>query len=197
MVPEAIQKFIDGFSKLPAVGPRMATRLAFYLLNMDRQSIENLENSFKELGNLKRCEKCFFFKGPDNCVFCENKSRDPNIIAIVEKETDILSIEKTGSFKGGYLVLGKLPEKGVLESIHKLRLATLKTRIKKEFGGRIKEIIIALDPGSFGDFIAGEIKRDFKSLSKKITRLGRGIPTGGEIEFADEETLSSALERRD
>jgi recombination protein RecR len=129
------------------------------------------------------------------CDICSNPNRQQNIIAIVEKETDLISIERTKKFKGRYLVLGELTKTGVLESVQKLRLNHLKNWIKKEFG-QAEEIIIAINPTTYGDLNASIIAKELSGFAKKITRLGRGIPTGGEIEFADEETLSSALERR-
>ncbi|MDI6821226.1 MAG: toprim domain-containing protein [Patescibacteria group bacterium] len=198
MIPESIQKFIDSFSKLPSLGPRLVTRLAFFLLNLDRATLNNLVSALNGLKELDRCGQCFFLKNGNEklCDICSDQKRDHDIIAIIEKETDLISIEKTGRFKGNYLILGELNERGVLESIQKLRLKQLKDRINKEMGGKIKEIIIALNPNTFGDFVADLIRQEFKNLAEKITRLGRGIPTGGEIEFADEETLNSALERR-
>jgi len=199
MVPEAIQKFIDVFSRLPSIGPRLATRLAFYLLNLDRQTLDDLEKTINGLKHLNRCQRCFFFKNENAqlCHICGDPRRNKKIIAIVEGEIDLLSIEATGRFQGHYLILGELAEAGVLESSQKLKLQNLKERIKKEMeGGQAQEIIIALNPNAFGDFMAGLIQEEFKTLASKITRLGRGIPTGGEIEFADKETLSNALERR-
>ncbi|MEK7086835.1 MAG: toprim domain-containing protein, partial [Patescibacteria group bacterium] len=159
---------------------------------------KNLELSFANLKTLNRCPRCFFLKEARKnlCSFCSDPKRDKNIIAVVEKETDLLSIEKTGNFQGHYLVLGELPERGILESAQKLRLQTLKERIKKELNGKAKEIIAAVNLTTFGDFTTHIIGQEFKELAEKITRLGRGIPTGGEIEFADEETLAQALERR-
>ncbi|PIP29700.1 recombination protein RecR [Candidatus Jorgensenbacteria bacterium CG10_big_fil_rev_8_21_14_0_10_54_38] len=197
MLPASIKKFIEGFSKLPSLGPRLATRLAFYLLNLDRAELASLIDALGGLKRLNRCPRCFFFKEANAalCTICANPARATGTIAVVERETDLLAIEKTGKFGGQYLILGELPEKGIFESTHKLRLAALKRHIG-EGGGHLKELIIALSPTSFGDFAADVIGQEFKGLAEKITRLGRGIPTGGEIEFADEETLSSALERR-
>ncbi len=197
MIPKEIQNFIDEFSKLPAIGPRMATRLAFFILRLDKSNFINLELALKKLGQFAKCERCFFLKDKNEkfCSICSNSQRNPKTIAIVEKETDLLTLEKTGRFKGHYLILGELSERGVLETVQKLRIKTLKKRIEKEFG-KIDEIIIALNLNTFGDFAADMLRQEFKELANKITRLGRGIPTGGEIEFADEETLSSALERR-
>ncbi|MEK7464701.1 MAG: toprim domain-containing protein [Patescibacteria group bacterium] len=195
MIPESIKYFIERFSKLPSLGPRLATRLAFYLASADKNDLDALEKAVGNLKKINRCGQCFFLSdGKDLCGICSNPKRDKSVIAIVEKETDLMSLEQTGNFKGHYLVLGELTERGSLEVAQKLRLQTLKDKIKNS--GKAKEIIVALSPSTFGDFVGGLIKQEFKDLSEKITRLGRGIPTGGEIEFADEETLSQALERR-
>ncbi len=198
MIPEPIQKFIENFSRLPSLGPRLVTRLAFYLLNLDSSTFKNLETSFSGLKTLDRCKRCFFFKETKKpaCDLCLDQRRNKNIIAIVEKETDLLSLEKTGKFRGQYLVLGELAERGLLSSGQKLRLQVLKNRIQEELGGAAEEIIVAVSPNALGDLTADLIRREFQPLAKKISRLGRGIPTGGEIEFADEDTLANALEYR-
>lgn len=198
MIPEQIKKFIETFSRLPSIGPRLATRLSFYLLGLDKAERKELEMALAGLNTLDRCPRCFFLKSEHKtvCDICANPQRDPFTIALVEKETDIISLERAHKFNGHYLIVGELPDKGTLESVHKLRLQHLRTRIENELGGKANELVIALNPTTFGDFVASIIKQDFKNLAKKITRLGRGIPTGGEIEFADEETLGSALERR-
>ena len=115
---------------------------------------------------------------------------------VVEKETDLLSLENTGKFTGRYLIIGGNSKTGTLEEWQKLRLQSLKQFIEKEFAGQAQEIIIAFNPTSAGDFSAALIEKELKGFTKKISRLGRGLPTGGEIEFADDETLGSALERR-
>lgn len=198
MIPKPIKKFIDAFSQLPALGPRQATRLAFYLTSLPKATLHELEMSLKELKDLGRCERCLFLKENELkvCRICGDPKRDKDIIAIVEKETDLLSLEKLGAYTGHYFILGKLAEKGVLETAQKLRLEHLKSRIKSE-GGIIKELIIALNPSAIGDFTADMIKREFRELAGKITRLSRGLPTGGEIEFADESTLESSFEHRE
>lgn len=122
---------------------------------------------------------------------------------IVEKETDLISIERTKKFKGRYLILGDLKKGGFLEPEQKLRLNNLKSFIKKSCPDpaegkpcQIEEIIIATNPTTYGDLNAMIIQKELEGYAKKFSRLGRGIPTGGEIEFADEETLEQALERR-
>lgn len=198
MLSLKIQRFIEVFSKLPSIGPRQAHRLAFYLVNLSKEDFKKLELALTDLKNIDRCPRCFFIKSKDQkmCSFCEDPARDNGIVAIIEKETDLISLEKVGVFKGQYLVIGESSGRGALTSSQKLRLKSLKERIQKDKGGRIKEIILALGPTAEGDFLADLIKRGFKDNALKITRLGRGLPTGADIEFADEETLISAFERR-
>lgn len=198
MLPEPIRQFVSLFSRLPSIGPRLATRLALHLIGLDRPSLHALASAVDGLKTLDRCPRCFFLKDENSaaCDICSDTKRDAAAIAVVEKETDVFSIERTGKFKGQYMLIGELPEKGVLEESHKARIAHLKARIAKGPGGKAKEILIALNPNSFGDFMADIIRRECAGSAERITRIGRGIPTGGEIEFADEETLGSALERR-
>ena len=133
MLPEPIKKFIEIFSTLPSIGTRQATRLAFKLINSGRAKIEETAEAVSDLKYLKICSRCFFVhQNKDNlCNICSDKNRRQNIIAIVEKETDLISLERTKKFKGRYLVLGELSKTGVLESVQKLRLNHLKDWIKK------------------------------------------------------------------
>lgn len=175
----------------------MATRLSFYLSSLDKNSLKELEDALGDLKKISRCPNCFFLKsGGHFCPICTDLKRDKGLIAILEKDTDLLSIEKTRNFKGQYLIIGELNEREGLSSAHKLRIKHLKERIKRDLNGKAKEIILALNPTAFGNFTSDLLRKEFESYALKITRLGRGIPTGGEIEFADEETLSQALERR-
>lgn len=216
LLPDPIKKFIDIFSALPSIGSRQATRLAFKLISGGRAKIEETAQAVSDLRYLKTCSECFFVHSnrENLCDICRDPKRNKNIIMIVEKETDLISLERTGRFKGRYLVLGELTKTGVLESIHKLRLNHLKSSARKQMekisvnqrppAGEnqresallFEEIIIALNPSTYGDLNSSMIAKELAGAAKKITRLGRGIPTGGEIEFADEETLGQALERR-
>lgn len=198
MLPQPVKKFIDVFSELPGIGPRQATRLAFKLVGGGKNKIEELAKTIHELRNLKICANCFFIhsNAENLCDICKNSNRKKEIIMIVEKETDLISLERPKKFNGRYLILGELTKNGILESGQKLRLNNLKNFINKELAGSAEEIIIATNPTTYGDLNASIIARELNGFAKKITRLGRGIPTGGEIEFTDEETLSSALERR-
>jgi recombination protein RecR len=198
MTPDALQRFIERFSRLPSLGPRLATRLGFFLAGHDAAFIEELAASVKALATLERCPRCFFFKqaGAAMCSICANPERDRMTIAIIEKETDLISIEKTGKYAGTYFLLGELPERGVLTEVERERIACLARLIDTELGGKAAEIIVAVSQDTFGDFATEALKHELGGRAKRITRLGRGIPTGGAIEFADEETLGSALTRR-
>jgi len=205
-LPEAVQRLIHQLSDLPGIGPRQATRLAFHLVNRGPAAIRSLAEELGELETIKICERCFFVHENKDalCDTCKNPARDQRIIMVVEKETDLLSIENTGKFTGRYLVLGAIPRTGLLEDAQKLRLQNLRRFIEKELGGpsassghgKAEEIILGMSPTHVGDFNATLVARELAPLAKKMTRLGRGLPTGGEIEFADDETLGSALERR-
>ena len=232
--PLSIQKLIDLFSKFPTVGPRTASRFVFYLAGKSKEEVDKLAAAIVDLKkNVKSCRLCFnpfeptqvssspakvsekfrragFGAGEGEgelCEICSNPTRDKSLLCIVEKEIDLLSIEKTKKYKGLYFILGgqfsKL-KKAALEKFTQLnsakgnltglRTKELEERIKSH--PEIKEIIIALNSTTEGEATTLYLERLLKPFNKKITRLGRGLPVGGELEYADEETLSSALEGR-
>lgn len=197
-LPGSLRALIEELSELPSIGPRQATRLAFYLAQKGGQQVLDLAKNLEGLKNIKLCERCFFVHENSGslCEICANKDRNPDKIMIVEKETDLISIENTNKFNGRYLILGVIPKTGILEELQKMRLESLKSFIKKELSSQAEEIILALNPTSIGDWNAGVLKKELEPYAKKITRLGRGLPTGGEIEFADDETLEGALNAR-
>jgi len=197
ILSEKIKKAVSALVELPGIGPRHATRLSFFLVSSPGK-LRNLISALSILSDVKICPRCFFIieNGDPLCRFCSDPSRDFKTIAIVEKETDLISLERTNKFKGRYLVLGDLKKNGVLEDEQSKRLASLKKFILEELGGQAEEIILAINPTTFGDFSASFLEKELRQFSKHFTRLARGIPSGGEIEFADEETLSSALEHR-
>lgn len=188
MLPEPIKKFVDAFAKLPGVGPRQATRMAFHLSSQGQADIAELSEAVDGLNSLFVCSACFAATpNSEVCSICSDPNRRHDLIAIVEKETDLISLEKAKKFDGRYLVLGELKKDGFLTNVQKLRLRTLKN---------VQEAILAMNPTTYGDINASLIAQELKESVAKLTRLGRGIPTGGEIEFADEETLSSAIQNR-
>ena len=198
MIPQAILTLIDRLARLPSVGPRLATRLAFRLAGSDRAAAAGLAEAFAALMKIERCDRCFFFKptAEATCPLCTNPERNPSAVAIVGKETDLMAIEKAGVWKGRYLVFGEPAERGALGAAERLRLDALETRIRDELGGQIEEICIALPPTGAGDFTATLITQRFQPLAKRITRIGRGVPTGADLEFADAETLAGSFTGR-
>ncbi len=200
MYPEPIKKISKILSEFPGIGPRQAIRIAFYLANQGKNLANNLEEALEELGHIKICKECFssfeLSKGENGlCHICKDKNRKDNIIAIIEKETDLISLEKTKEFKGKYLVLGEISKDGILKGEQKLRLNSLKERLSSN-PDKIEEIVLAINPGTLGDIESSLLFNELKNFTNKISRLGRGLPTGGEIEFADDETLKGALENR-
>jgi len=197
-LPDPVRKVVDALSELPSIGPRQAIRLAFYLINAGQDNLRSLAESIDGLREIKICERCFFIHENDDnlCDICRNPQRRQDIIMVVEKETDLLSLENTKKYAGRYFIIGPVPKTGFLEEWQKLRLQSLKYFIEKQLNGTADEIVIAFNPTSLGDFQSSLITKELAPLAKKISRLGRGLPTGGEIEFADDETLGSALERR-
>jgi len=197
MYSPSIQKLIDIFSKFPTVGPRTAARFVFYILGKKKEEVEELLAAIQDLEkNVKICPLCFkpFEKESDFCEICSNQTRNKTLLCIVEKEIDLIAIEKTKKYNGLYFILGGTVSRLKKADIEKLRIKELEERIKKH--PEIKEIIIAINPTAEGEATALYLERILKPYNKKITRLGRGLPVGGELEYADEETLKSALEGR-
>ena len=196
MYTPLIKKLIELFSKFPTVGPRTAARFVFYLLGEKDEIVEELiETVQKAKKNIKQCSLCFdcFEDDGELCEICKNQNRNKSLLCIIEKETDLEHLEKTKAYKGLYFVLG-----GVLPTFNhqenNLRTKALVERIQKD--SEIKEIIIAINPTIKGESTALYLERLLKPLNKKITRLGRGLPTGAELEYADEQTLKDAIQKR-
>lgn len=193
----SVKRAISALSRLPGIGPRQATRLVFFLAQSAADRSDLLA-ALQGLNHIKTCLKCHFINenNGDLCSLCSDPGRDPKTVAVVERETDLSSLERTGRFKGHYLILGDLKKSGVLTDEQQGRLQAFKNRITQEHGGKLDEIILAINPTTFGDLSASLLAGEFSEFAGRVTRLGRGIPTGGEIEFADEDTLSHALKNR-
>jgi len=202
MYPKPIKNFIDKFSRLPSIGPRQAARLAFWLLNGEKNIREDLKKALENLDReIKTCQSCYFAienNGDNKCHFCDNPSRDHKTICVVEKETDLATIEKSGGYKGLYHVLGGLFSALDTAIPKNLKIPELINRIESKKGGdkKVEEVILALSPTHEGDLTAHYLERLLKPLKVKITRLGRGLPYGSDVEFADAQTLAGALESR-
>ena len=201
MYPKTIQNFIEKFSKLPGIGPRQATRLAFWLLKGSKEIRQNLKQALESLDkDARTCELCHYVienDGNNKCHFCDNPSRDHTTICVVEKETDLATIEKSGVYKGLYHVLGGLFSALDTAVPKNLKMPELVKRIENlKKNKSVEEIILALSPTHEGDLTAYYLEKLLKPLKVKVTRLGRGLPYGSDVEFADAQTLSGALESR-
>lgn len=195
VLPQSINNLIDELSHLPGIGPKSAARLTFYLLTKKTSDVERLGQSIINLhADLLTCSRCFNYSNSDPCPICSDQRRRQNIIAVVEEPLDIMALEKTG-FDGVYHVLG-----GVISPVNgigpdELRIQQLIKRVKNE-PGVIGEIILATDPSLEGEATAMYIRQQLTPYAIKTTRLARGLPVGGDLEYADEATLTRALEGR-
>jgi recombination protein RecR len=195
---DSIDKLVNIFRKFPTVGSRTAGRFAYYLMKLPKERIDEITNAIQELKNkIKLCPLCFNpFEGNESvCPICRNSSRNKNLLCIVEKETDLMSIESTKKYSGQYFILGGTVGTMRKEDINLLRIEELKKRIKEN---DLTEVIVALNSTPEGITTSVLIENTIKETGKtpKITHLAKGIPVGGELEYADEETLESALEGR-
>lgn len=206
MYPQPIQNLINLFSKFPTVGPRTAARFVFYLQNLPKEKLEELISAIQLLKQkIIFCNFCFnpMEKKDDNnlCQICSDNTRDKTLLCIVEKETDLAAIEKTKKYKGLYFILGGTVSKLKKEDIERLRIKELKDRISRpnkylNTETKIKEIILATNYTPEGEATALYLQRELKDFGIKITKLGQGMPSGGELEYADEETLVAAFDNR-
>jgi recombination protein RecR len=190
---EAVERAIHELSKLPGVGRKSAQRHVFYLLKTSTDEANALAKAITELKEkVGYCSTCFNITENDPCYICTSESRDRSIICLVEEANDVIALEKTAEFKGLYHVLG-----GVLSPLDgigpdDLRIKELLNRINEN----TKELIIATNPNTEGEATALYLSKLIKPLGPKITRIARGIPVGSDLEYADEITLSRALEGR-
>ena len=196
LLPEPIQKLINAFERLPGIGPKSASRLAFFLLRAEASFSDDLAEALTDLKNkVSFCEECFniTMAGRKLCEVCESPERDDDVICIVEEALDVLALERTGGYFGKYHVLH-----GVLSPIEgigpeDIKIGPLVGRVKK---GEIKEIIMATNPSMEGDTTALYIQQLLEPYNLRITRLARGLPVGGDLEYADQNTLLRALSGR-
>lgn len=196
-IPKTIQNLVDSFEKLPGIGPKSAQRLTYYLLHVPQVQLDGFASSLTEL---KRktilCSICKNVGDTDPCLVCSDAARDTSLVLVVEQPLDILAFEKTGKYKGVYHVLhGAISP---LDNIgpDELYMDDLFKRFSN--GHPIRELIIATNPTMEGEATAMYINKELKGKNSeiKVTRLGMGIPTGADLEYADETTLTQALEGR-
>jgi recombination protein RecR len=193
-----VQKVIDAFESLPGVGPKTAARLAYYLLNVPQEKMDRFALALTNLKkDTKLCKICFNVGEEDFCPICQDGSRSKEQVCVVENPLDLLAFERTDGYKGTYHVLGGIinPMAGI--GPNDLRIPQLLARGKT---GEIKELIIATNPNMEGEATAMYITQKMREMGlaedMKISRIGRGLPTGADVEYADGQTLMRALEGR-
>lgn len=198
IIPKAIQNLIDSFERLPGVGHKTAQRLTFYLLHVPQGELDNFANALQSLKkDTILCSNCFMIAESNPCDICENLQRDSSVVCVVEQPLDVIALEKSGKYKGIYHVLhGKIDP---LNNIgpDEIFISQLLARVKNP-KSNIKEIILATNPTMEGEATAMYIAKNLKSQSPavKISRIGRGLPIGADLEYADEVTLQKAMEGR-
>lgn len=192
--PETLGNLIEAFRRLPGIGPKTAQRLAFFILDMPREEVEQMARCLIEAKDkIRYCTRCGNITDQELCRICRDPRRDSSTICIVQEPRDLLVMEKTGEFKGLYHVLhGALsPIEGI--GPEQLRIAELMERLSQ---GKVREVIIATNPNVEGDATAVYLSRLIKPRGIKVTRIAFGLPVGGDLEYADELTLGRALEGR-
>jgi recombination protein RecR len=195
-MPRPVARLIEAFARLPGIGPKTASRLTYYLFRAPESESHELAEALEEMhAGTSLCSVCFNITSNDvnPCSICADEDRDPGVVCVVEEPLDALAIEKTGLFRGRFHVLhGAIsPVEGI--GPEDLRMAELVTRVTRE---GIKELILATNPTLEGEATAMYIKQTLSNQSVHLTRLARGLPSGGDLEYADVTTLSQALEGR-
>jgi recombination protein RecR len=194
VTPEPVTRLIDAFAQLPGIGPKTASRLTFYLLRRPAEQTEALAEALRALKErIVFCQKCFNITEQSPCQICQDDGRERGIICVVEEPLDVLAIERTGEYRGLYHVLhGAIsPVEGI--GPDELRINELMARLKEE---PIQEILLATNPNLEGEATAMYLARLIQPMGIRVTRLARGLPVGGDLEYADAVTLSRALEGR-
>jgi recombination protein RecR len=189
-----IQKLLDELERLPGIGPKSAQRIAYWLLNTDAATARRLSDAIVEVKeSVHFCPRCFNYATGDLCPICADASRDQSALAVVCEPRDITAIEKTGSYRGLYHVLGGAlsPMDGI--GPDQLTIAPLMSRLVDT---GLREVILATDPNVEGETTAVYLARLIKPLGIRVTRLASGLPVGGDLEFADDVTLARAIEER-
>lgn len=195
-VPTPVERLIEAFARLPGIGPKTASRLTFYLLRADENEARELSEALARMTEeTEFCSRCYNITGAgqDPCGICDDPDREANVLCVVEEPLDVVALERTGAYRGRYHVLhGAIsPVEGV--GPEDLRLGELLERVEAE---GVRELILATNPTMEGEATAMYLKRELGGREVRITRLARGLPSGGDLEYADMNTLSQALEGR-
>ncbi len=196
LLPESIQSLINSLERLPGIGPKSASRLAFYLLRAPEDVAQDLASALANLkANTAFCQQCFNITeaGRELCEVCASSQRDDSLICVVEEALDVLALERTGGYQGKYHVL-----QGVLSPIEGIGPDDLKIKqlVARVAHGGVQEVILATNPSMEGDATALYLRQHLEPLGVKVTRLARGLPVGGDLEYADQNTLLRALSGR-
>ena len=189
-----VARLIEALGRLPTVGPKTAQRLTFYLLRNPNNLTTELANALIDLRDKTiLCSTCFNLADVDPCHICRNPSRDKSVLCVVEEPLDILAVERTGEYRGLYHVLH-----GAISPMERVSAEDLKIRelVERLRSGEVAEVIMATNPNMEGDATAMFITRQLAGLNLRVTRLARGLPIGGDLEYADQITLTRALEGR-
>ena len=192
--PEPVARLIDALQRLPGIGPRTAQRLTFFLLKRPAGEVRELADSLVSVkANIVHCGRCFNVTDTDPCRICADPTRDARLLCIVEEPNDLLAMERTGEFRGRYhVLLGALsPLDGI--GPEDLKMRELLQRLEAE---PVDEIILATNPNVEGEATALYLAKLLKPFGARLTRIARGLPVGGDLEYADQVTLSKALEGR-
>lgn len=190
----AIQKLLDELERMPGIGPKSAQRIAYWMLNSDRETVLRLAEAIVEVKETVHfCSRCFNYAEEELCEICSSTKRDATAVCVVSEPRDIAAIERTAVFSGVYHVLGGAlsPMDGV--GPDDLHIAELMQRLAD---GEVEEVLLATNPNVEGETTAAYLARLIKPLGVKVTRLASGLPVGGDLEFADEVTLGRAIESR-
>lgn len=191
--PVVIEKLIEEFAKLPGIGYKTAQRLTLHVLNLPAEEVRGFaEALIKARGTVKYCSICGNYTEKDPCAICSNPSRDKSTVCVVEQPKDIMSVEKVREYNGVYHVLHGTISPMAGRGPESIKLRELISRLN----GSVKEVIVATNPNIEGEATAMFISKILKPLGVKVTRIAHGIPVGGDLDYADEVTLSKALEGR-
>ena len=193
--PRAVTRLIEEFHRLPGVGPKTAQRLTFFLLRAPKEQAQSLAEALVQLKDrIVTCSICTNIAEENPCAICRDESRDRSMVCVVEEPLDVLALERTREYHGLYHVLhGAIsPVEGI--GPQDLRIQELLARLQRDSG--VQEVVLATNPNLEGEATAMYLERLIKPLGIKLTRLARGLPMGGDLEYADEVTLTRALEGR-
>ena len=201
MIPSPLQQLTTSFARYPGVGPRQAQRFALFVLKQSEQERQDLVNALQSLNQINLCEECYLPKHlkDKQCFVCSIDTRVDNIICVIERETDLMNIEKTHSFPGKYIILGENISPIRESKLAKTRIKTLLKRLSSLPKTKKKEVILALNntrEGNFTNLYIQEVFKKQKINNLKITQLGRGLASGNELEYLDKDTLQNAFEGR-